>query len=209
MHDQLILLIVLGVVGTLCLLLAVWLLHNMRQRRSSDKRLAGAYRELDRTRDELQRSRRIDPLTGLVNGHAVREELAYAEVRYERSGEPFGFVLLRLANLEAIRRQNGDASADVLIVAVAKVIRAQLRKQDIVSRWADGEFLLLLPETNRAGATVVAAKLREKLEAAPCQPDKDGQSPDYKLVASDYDGSKSVASCIAGMGAAPLVDDAK
>jgi diguanylate cyclase (GGDEF)-like protein len=46
-------------------------------------------------------------------------------------------------------------------------LQRDLRGQDVLSRWGGEEFLLLLPETDLAGATVVAEKLRVSLESQP------------------------------------------
>jgi len=195
--PHLVLLLMLAIMGTVCITLVAWLLRAIQVKNSTGDRLAGVYRELDRTRDELQRSRRIDPVTGLVNGLALGEDLRYAEVRHERTGEPFGFVLLRLGHLEGIRGERGDADAE--LAQVAGVIRGQLRKQDIVSRWADDEFLLLLPETDRDGAGIVAGKLAEALQGMRSQ----SGAPDWQITSSAYNGSQPVTECIGQTGASP------
>ena len=206
LSPTMVLLVMLAGMGVVCAGLALWLLRSIRVRKVTDRRLASAYRELDRTRGELDRSRRIDEVTGLVSGMAVREDLHYAEVRVERSGEPFSFVLVRLENLVAIRRTHGTTPADYLLSSVAKVLRGHLRKQDIVSRWTDNEFLLLLPETDAPGADVVLTKMQRLLESPQVLENYAVVAPEFLFRVCVYDGSRPVAQCIAEAGASPLED---
>ena len=201
MQLQLPILVMLAGLLLVSVLLTVWLAQTIRAKKRIEQRLAGVYRELDRTRDELKRNQRIDPVTGLVSGGAVRDDLRYAEVRVERSGEPFGFVLLRINNLGAVRRTHGDTPAENLLTGLAKAVRGSLRKQDIVSRWADDEFLLLLPETNAAGADVVAGKLRALIESGKGVDSFAVTPPDFFIASCVYDGSRPVEQVIAETGA--------
>ncbi len=192
-----VLLLPLLVLGIACIGLSVSLMQNTRLRKLTGYRLSTLESELELAREELRHSTRIDPLTGLVSCDAVWDDLRYAEVRQERSGQPFSFALARLPELASIRATRGDGAAEELIMSAASAIRSQLRKQDIVCRWGEGEFLLLLPETNADGALVVTDKLRGVLaEQLP-------QHTGITLGSCVYDGSRPVKACIAATGATP------
>ncbi len=118
-------------------------------------------REQRRTRDAAVRLSTIDALTGLANrGYilaAVEREIDRA-TRYRR-----GFCLL-MADLDGLKELNdhyGHRAGDRALAAVAAVIRDNVRRIDTPARLGGDEFVVLLPETDRDGARVVADKIRQ------------------------------------------------
>jgi diguanylate cyclase (GGDEF)-like protein len=117
-------------------------------------------REQRRTRDAAVRLSMIDPLTGLANrGYilaAIEREIDRA-TRYRR-----GFCLL-MADLDGLKDLNdthGHQLGDRALEGVAEVIRQNVRRIDTPARLGGDEFIVLLPETDRDGARVVADKIR-------------------------------------------------
>ena len=47
---------------------------------------------------------------------------------------------------------------------IAKISLENIREQDISSRWGGEEFMILLPQTNKNGAEIVANKIRNSIE---------------------------------------------
>jgi diguanylate cyclase (GGDEF)-like protein len=122
-------------------------------------------REQRRTRDAAVRLSTIDALTGLANrGYiiaAVEREIDRA-TRYRR-----GFCLL-MADLDGLKELNdtyGHRVGDRALSIVADVIRDNVRRIDIPARLGGDEFVVLLPETDRDGARVVADKIRQGVAA--------------------------------------------
>ncbi len=122
-------------------------------------------REQRRTRDAAVRLSTIDALTGLANrGYilaAVEREIDRA-TRYRR-----GFCLL-MADLDGLKELNdhyGHRAGDRALAAVAAVIRDNVRRIDTPARLGGDEFVVLLPETDREGARVVADKIRQSVAA--------------------------------------------
>ncbi|MCU0477679.1 MAG: GGDEF domain-containing protein [Chloroflexi bacterium] len=122
-------------------------------------------REQRRTRDAAVRLSTIDALTGLANrGYilaAVEREIDRA-TRYRR-----GFCLL-MADLDGLKELNdhyGHRAGDRALAAVAAVVRDNVRRIDTPARLGGDEFVVLLPETDREGARVVADKIRQGVAA--------------------------------------------
>lgn len=118
-------------------------------------------REQRRTRDAAVRLSTLDALTGLANrGYilaAVEREIDRA-TRYRR-----GFCLL-MADLDGLKELNdhhGHRTGDRALAAVAAVLRDNVRRIDTPARIGGDEFIVLLPETDREGARVVADKIRQ------------------------------------------------
>jgi diguanylate cyclase (GGDEF)-like protein len=123
-------------------------------------------REQRRTRDAAVRLSTVDALTGLANrGYiiaAVEREIDRA-TRYRR-----GFCLL-MADLDGLKELNdtfGHRVGDRALSIVAGVIRENVRRIDTPARLGGDEFVVLLPETDRDGARVVADKIRQGVAAA-------------------------------------------
>jgi diguanylate cyclase (GGDEF)-like protein len=117
-------------------------------------------REQRRTRDAAVRLSTIDALTGLANrGYilaAVEREIERA-TRYRRG---FCVLMADLDGLKDLNDQFGHRVGDRALAGVAGVIRDNVRRIDTPARLGGDEFAVLLPETDRDGARVVADKIR-------------------------------------------------
>jgi diguanylate cyclase (GGDEF)-like protein len=126
--------------------------------------LAAAHSLNDRFEREHEASRR-DALTGLPNRRGFLESWEEALQRNRRSGRPVSVVLGDLDHFKRINDTHGHACGDTVLRAVAQAIRSCLRAQDVVSRWGGEEFMLLLPDTDLAGAGHVAETTRLAVRA--------------------------------------------
>ncbi len=117
-------------------------------------------REQRRARDEALRLSRYDALTGLYSRvyftAAVEQEIR----RAARTGRPFGLLMVDLDGLKAANDRFGHDAGDLLLRAVADVLRGDIRVTDVAARHGGDEFVLLLPETDLTGAALVADKVR-------------------------------------------------
>jgi len=116
-------------------------------------------KEFERRLDELAR---VDPVTGLPNQRVVRErlDLLFAEgVR----GRSFALVMIDLDQWKRLGNTWGEAAADRALAAVARLLRGNIRKTDLVGRYGADEFCVLLPDIKPAPATALAEKLRRAL----------------------------------------------
>lgn len=125
--------------------------------------LERARRELhqrQRLEDELKRQATTDPLTGLFNRRHY-EALFEREVRRARRyNRPLALCVLDLDYFKRINDSYGHSAGDTALTVCADVCRAVLRDSDIAGRLGGEEFIILLPDTDVAGATRVAERLR-------------------------------------------------
>jgi diguanylate cyclase (GGDEF)-like protein len=81
-------------------------------------------------------------------------------LRAGRSGRAFALLMLDLDGLKAANDRFGHASGDQLLHAVAETLSRDIRVTDLAARYGGDEFVILLPETDLAGAMLVADKVR-------------------------------------------------
>ncbi|MFV0277307.1 MAG: diguanylate cyclase [Parahaliea sp.] len=117
--------------------------------------------DLRKVNRRLAETARIEPLTGLFNRRGFVEE-AEAEIqRVFRTGRTFTLILADIDHFKSFNDRYGHACGDYVLSRVASRLADSVRDVDRVARWGGEEFILMLPETNVAGAAVLAAKLRE------------------------------------------------
>ncbi len=115
---------------------------------------------------EIEKQAITDPLTGLGNSRRFREALAAELKRSDRTGRPFSVVFLDVDNFKDINDSLGHVEADYTLTAIGHILVTHLRGSDLVCRWGGDEFIILLPETDREEAGVLAERLRA--EVADC-----------------------------------------
>jgi diguanylate cyclase (GGDEF)-like protein len=117
-------------------------------------------REQRRAREDALRLSRFDSLTGLHSRDYFMSLLEQEILRAARSGRAFALLMLDLDGLKAANDRFGHASGDQLLSAVAETLSGDIRVTDLAARYGGDEFVLLLPETDLAGAMLVADKVR-------------------------------------------------
>jgi diguanylate cyclase (GGDEF)-like protein/PAS domain S-box-containing protein len=110
--------------------------------------------------EEMQALAMQDPLTGLLNRRAVTEHAEAEWFRARRENRPLCAVLIDLDNLKVVNDTQGHATGDLIILELAKAVKANKRRYDWGGRWGGDEFLLLLPGANLVEAREVAERLR-------------------------------------------------
>lgn len=120
-----------------------------------------------RLHDVVQRQAITDDLTGLVNRRRFIEALDAEVERARRFGAPLTIVLADLDNFKQVNDEFGHHGGDVVLRAFADLIRSHVRDVDVSGRIGGEEFAILLPETDRAGAALVAERMRRSLNSVP------------------------------------------
>jgi diguanylate cyclase (GGDEF)-like protein len=115
--------------------------------------------------EEQASEARIDALTGLANRRALEEILAAEISRAHRFAHQLAVVLLDLDRFKEINDSFGHAAGDVMLRAVSRLLTSLARQGDTVARWGGEEFVVVLPETDLAGARRFAERLRRTIEA--------------------------------------------
>jgi diguanylate cyclase (GGDEF)-like protein len=124
-------------------------------------------REEYRSHTELLYAAERDHLTGCYNRRYLHDHLMGAELaRAQRFGHTLTVLLCDIDNFKRINDTYGHADGDAVLRAFATLLRTMTRDQvDSVVRYGGEEFLAILPETDLAGGTRLAERLRATFAA--------------------------------------------
>ena len=127
-------------------------------------REAGVRRERKDADARLAYLAHHDSLTQLPNRVLLDDRLQQGILAAGRAGEPLSLLMLDLDGFKAINDSLGHAAGDLVLQEVAGRLRALVREVDTVARLGGDEFALVLPRTDRDGATRTAEKILYGLE---------------------------------------------
>lgn len=105
-----------------------------------------------------------DALTGLFNRAYLTQFMRREMSRSQRHGRPMAVVLFDIDDFKRINDGHGHLEGDRVLARTAAVIGENLRDIDVAARYGGEEFAIVLPETTRAGAFVVAQRIRQGIE---------------------------------------------
>jgi diguanylate cyclase (GGDEF)-like protein len=112
----------------------------------------------------LLEATRIEPKTGLYNLRHFRSALAQELGRAARFDRSLALLMVDVDHLRDVNTTHGHLAGDRALRAVADALRHVTRDYDVAARFGGDEFCVLLPETDEAGALVVAERIREQVE---------------------------------------------
>ncbi|MCG8457595.1 MAG: diguanylate cyclase [Holophagales bacterium] len=128
----------------------------------------------------LFESATYESLTGLLRREAVLEVLDKEIERARRYGRPLVVGMADLDFFKDVNDRYGHIAGDAVLKRVAEELSGGLRSTDSVGRYGGEEFLLVFPETRLEGGSIVAEKLRERIEKLSL-PIQDGQPVDPRI----------------------------
>lgn len=134
------------------------------------KRLAGRKQAADRQRATLRNGLRaavIDPLTGLYNRRYALPHLDRIADRATRTGRDYAVLLADIDHFKAVNDTHGHGAGDAILTALAARLRDSLGPSDLLARFGGEEFLIALPDRNRASALEVAEGMVRRIRERP------------------------------------------
>lgn len=143
---------------------------ELRARLKIAQRILNLEQSLKQSLEELKHLSLKDPLTELYNRRFLAERLPQEIRRAGRYGRNLSLIMLDIDHFKAINDNYGHGAGDGVLKLCAGMLQEAIRQDvDWAARYGGEEFLLILPETDHAGALVVAERLREQLAGAPME----------------------------------------
>lgn len=133
-------------------------------------------------KDKLERVSTTDDLTGLHNRKYLQERLEEEISRSRRYGTKLSCILFDIDFFKVVNDMYGYEWGDILLRNIANKLAAMIRKEDILTRYGDEEFLLVLPNTSEENAFLFGERFRrevEKMEFIPA-----GEEEPHKVTIS-------------------------
>lgn len=118
-------------------------------------------KELEATNEKLLKLSITDGLTQVYNHKYIVNRLKEECSRSERYEEDLSIVLFDLDNFKKVNDTYGHQFGDEVLKSVSDTIKIVLRESDMIGRYGGEEFLVILPNTDKAEAYVVADKIRQ------------------------------------------------
>jgi diguanylate cyclase (GGDEF)-like protein len=159
-------------------------------------RILAVHDQLARQNSRLVELATTDELTGVKNRRRFGEDLELFFAHAFRQGAPLSLVMLDIDHFKSYNDSFGHPAGDEVLRTVGSILRASVRKHDVVARYGGEEFAVLLPGSGPSETLEVAERLRAAIA--------DRNWPHRKVTAS-----LGVATMTPGLlDAAALVDQA-
>jgi two-component system, cell cycle response regulator len=105
-----------------------------------------------------------DALTQVLNRRALSLRLAAEIDRAKRYDSVVTLLMIDIDHFKRVNDTHGHLVGDDVLRTIASVLRHEVRSADVVARYGGEEFVVVLPETDHAGAIVFAERIRERIE---------------------------------------------
>ncbi len=126
--------------------------------------LASTIRELEASRYKLSVQANTDPLTKIRNRRSFFEEGNKCVSLGRRYDVNQSIIIMDIDYFKNVNDEYGHHAGDQVLIEIAKLITRLTRDVDTVARIGGEEFAILLPDTNRLGAAVLAERIRKGIE---------------------------------------------
>jgi len=108
-----------------------------------------------------------DGLTGMYNKRFFMDKLDMEFERARRKEHDLSVILMDLDNFKHYNDTNGHPAGDLLLMTFSALLKSLARKIDVPCRYGGEEFVIILPETDKEGATKLANIIVDKTSKYP------------------------------------------
>lgn len=106
----------------------------------------------------------VDPLTGLYNAFGMN---TFLKELHPQAGLNYAIILLNIDNFEQIQHNFGTKLAERSLIKTARILTDNVRDTDLIGRYGEHEFILILSEINLDKANDVAQRCLEVIQNNP------------------------------------------
>ncbi|HVJ17637.1 MAG TPA: GGDEF domain-containing protein [Polyangiaceae bacterium] len=114
--------------------------------------------------EEIYQLNITDHLTRLANRLRLEDQLQKEFLRARRHDRELALLFIDIDHFKNVNDVHGHQAGDAVLTAVGQLLRTRARSDDLPARLGGEEFVVLLPETNLAGAAALAEDLRAAIE---------------------------------------------
>ncbi|MEE3331210.1 MAG: diguanylate cyclase [Myxococcota bacterium] len=145
--------------------------HMLRRLRTNQREIEHSNAELRESNEELKRANEVlsqlsitDGLTKLHNHRFFQDLLGREVKRADRNAVPLTLMLIDIDDFKKLNDHYGHAAGDQILKNLARLLTESVRETDVLARYGGEEFVVLSPNTDLEGATILAEKIRLTIE---------------------------------------------
>jgi diguanylate cyclase (GGDEF)-like protein len=158
--------VVTGLLG-LTGLIGWCLMLDIRRRTRAEEQLRGTQQQLLSSNRQLELLAMKDALTGLANRRCFDESLAMEARRAQRDGTTLALLMIDIDYFKLFNDSFGHVAGDACLQRVGRILEGCVRRpSDLLARYGGEEMAVIMPDTDVAGATVVAQLILDRLAQA-------------------------------------------
>ena len=136
----------------------VFVLRDVSDRKAAEERMQEAY-------ETVERLAMVDGLTGVANRRQLDQTLSREWRNGRRNKTPLSLILLDVDHFKKYNDLYGHLAGDACLQKITREIQTVLRRPpDLLARYGGEEFLIILPETESAGAECMSERVRKVVE---------------------------------------------
>lgn len=128
------------------------------------KEVEGKQQELVELNTQLKELATTDPLTGLKNRRCLQEKIVENIELSKKEHSSFALLLIDVDFFKLVNDTYGHPIGDAVLQELAKKLQVETRTQDLVARMGGEEFIIVLPNTNKEHARVIAERIRLNID---------------------------------------------
>jgi diguanylate cyclase (GGDEF)-like protein len=113
--------------------------------------------------EDIEKLALLDPVTELYNHRAFVKELKAELARAKRYKHYASLVIMSVDGYEELVQQFGPLTAEAIQKIISNAIRSALREVDVAARYNAWQYVVILPQTNAAGASMVGERIRQRV----------------------------------------------
>jgi diguanylate cyclase (GGDEF)-like protein len=115
--------------------------------------------------EELKRISITDSLTGFLNRRYFHERLIEEIERSKRHNTALSLAIMDLDDFKLLNDTYGHQAGDEALKAIARCVHGSIRAIDVAARYGGEEFTVILPQTNKPEARLIAERICEEIAA--------------------------------------------
>jgi len=112
---------------------------------------------------KLQKMSLVDSQTGLYNHRYLIEAIEKEFHRFKREARPFSIIMIDIDYFKSINDVYGHKFGDFILKQFGDLLKKTTRRYDIIARFGGEEFVIIISDSNRAKATLLAQRLLSKI----------------------------------------------
>ena len=121
----------------------------------------------ERSQEQLERTARMDHLTGIYNRRAIEDLAARAISASRRHGVPLAVLVVDVDHFKHVNDDFGHECGDQVLVEAVRRMRLIMRSEDLVGRQGGEEFVAVMPDMDLGSAHAAAERLRRSFAEKP------------------------------------------